>query len=129
MTDDRNKIKILIVDDSRIDLNILESILTQLNFSDIIKSQNGREALRLAEKHRPDLIITDIMMPEVDGGKFRELLKESPITNHIPVIFISAAITPQEVSAHGGLLASGDILIAKPYAKNKIAEAIHLSLK
>lgn len=125
---DFNRKKILIVDDSKIDLDILESILLQLKFSDIIKTQNGREALRLAEKHRPDLIITDIMMPEIDGGRFREMLTQSPITSQIPVIFISAVVTHEEVSGRGSRLPSGDILIAKPYIKNKIAEAIHLAL-
>lgn len=124
----KERLKILIVDDNTIDLDILESILTQIGFQDIIKSQSGEEALRLVEQHRPDLVITDIMMPKLDGGAFRALLMENPVTKHIPVIFITAIITPQEEKAHGGLLNSGDILIAKPYSKDKIAVTINAAL-
>jgi len=129
MADNQDKLKILIVDDSKIDLDILESILMQIGFHDIIKSGSGKEALQLAKKHRPDLIISDILMPELDGVRFRGLLKENPITCDIPVIFISSIIDSQEEVSYGGQLKSGDILIAKPYSKDRISEAINIAIK
>ena len=129
MVFNKEKLKVLIVDDSRIDLDILESILMQIGFEDVIKSESSKEALQLVRKHRPDLIISDILMPELDGGMFRGLLKENPATRDIPVIFISGIIAPQEETAYGGRLKSGDILIAKPYSKDRIAEAIDVALK
>ena len=125
----KETLKILIVDDSEIDLEILESILMQIGFQNIIKSGSGKEALRLAEKHQPDLVISDIMMPELTGGKFRELLKENPLTEDIPVIYVSAIITKNEEEKHGGRLESGDVLIAKPYSAGIIAEVIDSVLR
>lgn len=129
MADNKDKLKILIVDDSKIDLDILESILMQIGFQDIIKSVSGKEALQLAKKHRPDLIISDILMPGLDGGIFRGLLKESQITCDIPVIFISSIIDLQEETAYGGQLKSGDVLISKPYSKDRISKAINIAIK
>ena len=128
MENKKKTLKILIVDDSEIDLDILESILMQLGFQNIIKTGSGKEALRLAEKHQPDLVISDIMMPELTGGKFRELLKENPVTRDIPVIYVSAIITKNEEEERGGRLESGDFLIAKPFSISRIAEAIDFAL-
>ena len=125
----KETLKILIVDDSKIDLDILESILMQLGFQNIIKSESGKEALRLVGKHQPDLVISDIMMPGLSGGEFRELLKENPDTRDIPVIFISSIITRKEEEERGGRLESGDFLIAKPYSIGRIAEAIDFALR
>jgi CheY-like chemotaxis protein len=129
MRQDKETIKILIVDDAEIDLDILEEILKGLGFSNVIKTMDGKDAFRLAKKHQPDLIISDIMMPELDGGQLRELLKESPETRGIPVIFASSILSKEEEKVHGGQLAGGEFLIAKPFEAVSISEAINLSLK
>lgn len=121
---EKESMKILIVDDNEIDLELLEAILMNLGFQNIITSESGKEAIRLAEEHQPDLFFIDINMPGMTGGEFRGLLKQNPVTKDIPVIFISGMISKEEEKALGGRFASGDFIIAKPFSREKIAQAI-----
>lgn len=121
---DRETFKILIVDDNEIDLDLLEDVLISLGFQNIIKAQNGEEAIRLAEAHSPDLFFIDIMMPEMSGDEFRGLLKERPATRNTPVIYISGIISQEEEKDIKGRLPSGDLIVAKPFSRSKIARAI-----
>ena len=120
--------KILIVDDSEIDLEILEETLSQIGFQDIITSNSAMEAKVLAEELRPDLIIIDIMMPKMDGAEMKKYLNDNPKTKGIPTIFVSSLITKQEEQNYGGRLASGDVIISKPYSADDISRAIDLVL-
>ncbi|MDF1593190.1 MAG: response regulator [Desulfobacterales bacterium] len=120
--------KILILDDNEIDLDLLEDILMRLGFENIIKSTSGPEAIRLTEAHSPDLFFIDIMMPEMSGDEFRGLLKERPATRNTPVIYISGIISKEEEKAISGRFPSGDLIVAKPFTKSKIARAILESL-
>ena len=129
MLEDKKSIKILIVDDSEIDLDILEEILLGLGFSNVIKTMDGLDAFQLAKKHQPDLVISDIMMPELDGGELVEKLRENSVTKGIPVIFASSILSKKEEKMLGGQLVGGELLIAKPFEADAISEAIDLSLK
>ncbi|MDX2171776.1 MAG: response regulator [Bacteroidota bacterium] len=85
--------QILIVED---DASILEfnSRLLQNNNYTVLQANNGIEALQIIEKTLPDLIISDVMMPGMDGLEFLTNLKNNEVTNHIPIIFLSAKSTP-----------------------------------
>ena len=80
--------KILIADDSEIILQLLSNVLESENFR-IITAANGREALRLAMQERPDLIVTDLLMPEMDGITLIKKLKSHLATRYIPVIMLT----------------------------------------
>lgn len=129
MRKSKESIKIIIVDDSEIDLDILEEVLMGLGYSNVIKTMDGRDAFNLAKKHQPDLIISDIMMPELDGGELVEKLRENPATKGIPVIFASSIVSKKEEKTLGGQLVGGELLIAKPFEADAISGAIDLSLK
>jgi len=109
-------------------LKLLEALVNSLGFHHVIKSLDPEEALGLAEKHRPDVCMIDIMMPGMTGGQLREELKQRPATGGIPVIFISGIISKKEAESIGGRLASGDTIIAKPFSRNEISRAIKLAL-
>ena len=83
------KEKILIVDDNTQNLQYLGSILLEERYQ-IIAANNGKKALELAEQQVPDLILLDIMMPEMDGFETSQKLKENHKTNQIPIIFLTA---------------------------------------
>lgn len=88
------KTKILLVEDN-IDLSdFLESILSQKYC--IRSAANGYKALSMLENYKPDLIISDIMMPEMDGMQFIEKIKANNITKSIPFIFLTARDTQEE---------------------------------
>jgi two-component system, OmpR family, alkaline phosphatase synthesis response regulator PhoP len=81
--------KILVVDN---DLDTLETICLSLKAGgfEIIKAEGGQKALNLLKKEKPDLILLDIMMPEIDGIQVAKKLDENNLTQKIPIIFISA---------------------------------------
>ncbi|HVU37490.1 MAG TPA: response regulator [Opitutales bacterium] len=85
----RKKPLILVVDDQPININLLERKL-QRESMDVITAANGRECLEAISRVRPDLILLDVMMPEMDGIETCERLKKNPDTNAIPIIFITA---------------------------------------
>ena len=87
---------ILIVEDVP---NVLELLEVTLRFKGyaVITAHNGEEALEVIEKNRPVLIITDILMPKMDGYAFVQKLRINPDTRAIPVVFLSATyVTPED---------------------------------
>jgi CheY-like chemotaxis protein len=87
---------ILVVEDIP---NILELLEVTLRFKGypVITACNGQEALSVIEKTRPALVITDILMPKMDGYALAQRLRTNPVTRHIPIIFLSATyVTPED---------------------------------
>ncbi len=80
---------ILVVDDTPINLRLLSNLLSERGY-EVRKAISGKLALLAASSHPPDLILLDIMMPDMDGYEVCQQLKASPITCDIPVIFLSA---------------------------------------
>ena len=79
--------------------NVLELLEVTLRFQgyEVISAHNGQEALDILEKEKPALIITDILMPKLDGFSFVQKLRRNPKTQNIPVIFLSATyVTPED---------------------------------
>jgi len=90
--------KILVVDDDDVTLKILDSRLTSEGF-EVYKAQNGEEAVEKARKIIPDLIIMDIMLPDIDGSEAIRIINESPITRDIKkIIFMSSIVAKNEDS-------------------------------
>ncbi|MCW5201614.1 response regulator [Desulfobulbus sp. US2] len=118
--------KILIVDDEPNNLQLLRQILKTdylLTFA-----KNGQGALEAAEKHRPDLILLDIMMPIMDGYEACRQLKKNPVTAKIPVIFITAMGEAEDESR--GFDVGGVDYITKPISAPivRVRVKTHLSL-
>jgi CheY-like chemotaxis protein len=87
---------ILIVEDVP---NVLELLEVTLRFKGyaVVTARNGEEALEVVSKTRPVLIITDILMPKMDGYAFIQKLRINPVTRAIPVVFLSATyVTPED---------------------------------
>lgn len=82
---------ILIVDDNPENIHVLGSSLRQQNY-ELAIAQSGSQALKAVEEFKPDLILLDVMMPEVDGFKVCEILKNNPCTQDIEIIFLTAAV-------------------------------------
>lgn len=104
---------ILLIDDEEDILDFLERILR--NKYQVLKAENGKEALKILEAEAVQLIICDIMMPEMDGFEFCKIVKSNFEYSHIPVILLTAKNTIQ--SKIKGLELSADAYIEKPFSK------------
>ena len=80
---------ILLVDDDIFLVDIMAFTFKQSGF-EIIKAHNGKEALEVIDKESIDLILTDIMMPVMDGFELAKNIKEKPKIRHLPIIFLTA---------------------------------------
>ncbi|MDR1903271.1 MAG: diguanylate cyclase [Treponema sp.] len=109
--DDYHKYKILIVDSETIDLIELNHIFKS-EYS-VYTAKSGNTALQIAEEEKPDFILLDIQMPDMDGFEVLTQLKENSITRNIPVIFI-AGLNSGEIEERGFLLGAVDY-IKKPF--------------
>ena len=88
MNMDRSRLKILVVDDTKTNIDVLEGILS--NDYEVCVALNGKKAIELTEKIKPDLILLDVMMPEMDGYETLRIMREKNILQGIPVIFLTA---------------------------------------
>ncbi|MEE4354954.1 MAG: transporter substrate-binding domain-containing protein [Desulfococcaceae bacterium] len=105
------KRRILIADDNEFNRNFLADLLSPLGF-DISEAVNGKDGLEKAREIRPDLIVTDLMMPEMDGIGFIRKIRQSTELKHIPVIASSASVYEQD--RENSLSAGADEFLGKP---------------
>ncbi|MGD1700376.1 response regulator [Dapis sp. BLCC M229] len=103
---------ILVVDDEPDNLILLEEILILEGYS-TISANNGKEALQVASQSPPDLILLDVMMPEINGFEVCQCLRDNPKLKTIPIIFLTAL--DDEKSKLKGLELMGDDYITKPF--------------
>lgn len=107
------KDKVLIVDDVEINRVILRKILN-IDY-DIIEAAGGTEAIQrlLDEANKPQAVLLDIMMPDMDGFEILQIMKSNPLTERIPVLFITAA--DANINESRGLIAGAVDYISKPF--------------
>jgi len=110
--------RILIVDDSPDNLAVCTNILSREPYQ-ILSAESGAEALLLAERERPDVILLDLQMPEMDGFEVCARLKAAPATAHIPILFITAHFKDGD-SISKGLSLGGDDYILKPFSSSEL---------
>jgi len=122
----KDNYKILVVDDEPNNLRLLQQVLKKHYL--LVFANNGQKALDIAKKHKPDLILLDIMMPEMSGYDVCEKLKLNPDTVNIPVIFVTA-MSEIDNEAHGFDVGAVDY-IPKPISAPIVLRRIknHLSL-
>jgi CheY-like chemotaxis protein len=110
--------KVLIVDDEEDVLLMLGKRLTASGYS-VITATNGKDAIALAKSQHPDIIILDIIMPEMDGGEVAAELEKHPSTGSIPVILLTAILSKTEEKRYGSVV-GGHITLAKPLDAEKL---------
>src|SRR4051812_42675736 len=103
--------RVLVVDDVPANVKLLEARLSAEYF-DITTAYSGAEALAICERAACDLVLLDVMMPDMDGFEVCKKLKSNPLTHHIPVIMGRAL--PQPASRGGGLEAGAADFLTKP---------------
>ena len=123
---DFSKYNVLAVDDVPLNLLLVEKMLSKFNFQ-IRKAGNGRIALEEIAKEKPDLILLDLMMPEVDGFEVLRQVRENPETANIRVVILSALNSTDDI-VKGYQLGANDF-ITKPIIIEKLVNCVATQLQ
>jgi CRP/FNR family cyclic AMP-dependent transcriptional regulator len=118
--------KILIIEDNEEVRENTAEILELSNFK-VVTASNGKEGVTVALKEKPDLIVCDIMMPELDGYAVLHLLSKHKETSHVPFIFLTAKSEKQDFRK--GMELGADDYITKPFDGTELLNAIETRLK
>lgn len=113
----KGKLKILIVEDNKDVLLYIQSLLQ--NRYSLIVAENGQEGLEKASEFIPDIIVSDIMMPIMNGYQLCESVKKSALLNHIPIILLTARTTEDDKLE--GLRCGADAYIKKPFNAEELS--------
>ena len=112
---------IMIVEDSPTQAVKLQIVLEEAGYA-VTVAENGKDALRVLESHLPDVIVTDIIMPDMNGYELCGAIKADERLKHIPVILLTSLSDPEDVL--GGLEYGADNFITKPYTKEFLLSRI-----
>ena len=112
-----SEFKILIVDDVMSNVLLLKVLLTNEKFA-IATASNGRQALEQVEKENPDLVLLDVMMPDMSGFEVAQHLKSNPNTADIPIIFLTALNSTADIVK--GFQVGANDFISKPFNKEEL---------
>jgi CheY-like chemotaxis protein len=123
--EERMKRKVLVVDDNIDSITILRSILESNGFA-VRTAQSGREALVCLAEEVPDVILLDVMMPEMSGLEVLERIKASHATSRLPVILVTAKMQDEDVLT--GYQYGADYYITKPCTAKQLLYGIGLVL-
>lgn len=119
-----NKYKIMIVDDEPDILDLLEKALMIEGFHHILKAANGNSAISTCKNENPDIIILDVMLPDLDGY---EVCKQIRQFSHCPILFLSSK--NDELDKILGLAIGGDDYVTKPFSPKEIAYRVKAQLR
>jgi len=118
--------KILLIEDNLEVRENTSEILTLASY-EVITAENGKIGVELASRHRPDLIICDIMMPELDGYGVLHILSKKPETASIPFIFLTAKTEKSDIRK--GMVLGADDYLTKPFDETDLMNAVETRLK
>lgn len=117
------KKKVLIIDDESAFTNIVKLTLEGRGTYEVQVENNSRNAIAAARKFWPDIIILDVVMPELDGGEVHTQFRTDPVLKHTPIIFLTAIVRQKEVDEHDGMI-GGSFYLAKPVSADALVSAI-----
>jgi CheY-like chemotaxis protein len=117
--------RVLIIEDNS-DIRENATELLELSGFSVIAASDGQMGVQMAKAELPDIILSDIMMPRLNGYEVFDLLKKHEATKHIPFVFISSSVEKKDIAK---ALANGaDGYIKKPFEEKDLIETIHKCL-
>ncbi|MFA6560778.1 MAG: response regulator [Verrucomicrobiia bacterium] len=123
-----DKKRILLVDDDLAFTRMMKLNLERSGTYEIRIENTGSQAVASAREFKPNLILLDVIMPEVDGGDVAAMLKDDPLLKDIPVVFLTALVSGEE-NASGGLIRSGYRFIGKLTSEKEMLQCIEEHLR
>ena len=115
--------RVLVVDDFPTMRRIIKNVLRQIHMENTLEAQNGKEALDLLRKEEVDLIICDLLMPEMTGIELLQACKDDPQLSRIPFIMVTAEA--QKKTVMEAIKAGVDNYITKPFTPDRLQDAIN----
>lgn len=120
LIDSSGKVSILIIEDNA---DVATYIGRQLGIKyNVLYARNGEEGFDLAHKQQPDAIVTDLMMPKMDGMELMRKIRSDELTSHIPIVVVTARVT--EADRLRGLEAGADAYLTKPFCSDELLTRI-----
>lgn len=117
--------QVLAIDDDYDCLVMVQHMLRQMGFA-VSAARSGQEALAIVGSVQPDVILLDLLMPEMDGYTVLEKLKNNPATRSIPVVIVSARGHDDDLLA--GYVAGADYYVSKPFTSSQLLYGIDMVL-
>ncbi len=117
------KKRILIVDDEKGFTDLVKATLEETDEYEVKTENSGRKGLLSVRTFLPDLILLDLMMPDLDGTWVADQIKNDPNTGDIPIIFLTAAVTAEETREKEGFI-GGRFFIAKPVVLKDLIDRV-----
>ena len=112
--------KVLVVDDEPEIVTLVDSRLTASGY-EVITATSGEEGLRKCQRFKPDLVVLDIMMPDLSGDAVAEAMHDDPDLSRIPIIFLTAIISKDEVPK---TTIGGYYYLAKPFKGEELLQML-----
>ncbi|MFA5260305.1 MAG: response regulator [Candidatus Omnitrophota bacterium] len=114
---------ILVVDDDPVDLKLISDTLIKFRYK-IVTAMNGPDSIAKARDIHPDLVLMDILMPEMDGTEAYSRIKADPETEDIPVLFLTCALSKEEEHLGANIEESFFNVLAKPFKTSELVARI-----
>lgn len=121
------KKKILVIDDDECIGSIVKLHLEQSGKYEVLISTDGQQGITAAKRRKPDLILLDILMPNMSGTDVIERLLEDKMTKDIPVIFLTGVVTKEDIKIQGGVV-GGRRFLAKPVSLRDLLYTVESAL-
>ncbi len=121
------KKKIMIIDDEELFTKLVKLNLEKTGEYEVRVENKGSQGLALAREFKPDLILLDILMEDMEGSEVAAQLKNDMNTKDIPVVFLTAVVKKEEVESGCGVI-GGNPFIAKPVSTNELIDCIEQNL-
>jgi CheY-like chemotaxis protein len=118
--------EILVVEDDLVTQNMIKTTLTNAGYQ-VFTASTGKEAIELAQKKLPEVVVLDIMMPDMDGGEIAETLRNDPKLAKTPIIFLSALVTGKEERVSSQKLPT--VFMSKPFNRERLLNEIRKFIK
>jgi len=124
-----DKKKILIIDDEVDFTKALKLNLDSCGKYEVLTENNASNALACVRSFKPDLVLLDIMMPDIDGGEVAYRIESDESIGYTPIVFLTAAVTKEEVTSSRKSTIGGHVFIAKPVSLEDLLVCIEANIR
>lgn len=119
--------KILLVDDEPAFTRVMRNYLQDTGQYSVRMENDPTKVLQVAREFRPDLILLDVIMPDMDGGDIAAQLRNDPDLNDVPIVFLTAIVSKDDVSRNSVI--GGNAFLAKPVDARELVDCVERQLR